>query len=249
MVDFTKLEKMTKVTNGGDIFIDGKILYKSFLDNPCFIEEKERNVLILKEKRFFPPYIVDIFYEDGEFVAYSQEYIEGAQSFKEAINSNRFSSDVKLKAIYDVFQKLKILHKSGFLIGDVHSENFIFNGNGGYIIDLDELRIPGKDDYAFMEYYSIKFSDKEPHLIKPSVRLDIMKATISALSLLYGFDFEEIAKDYDIERVKSYLGCFIEDKDFKNKVFHIFDKNSSEIIYFDDILRESLELRKVKEKK
>lgn len=249
MVDFTKFEKMKKETNGGDIFIDGNILYKSFLNNTCFIDEKERNVLILKEKRFFPPYIVDVFYEDGEFVAYSQEYIEGAQSFKEAISSDRFSNDVKLKAIYNIFRKLKILHKSGFLIGDVHSENFIFNEDGGYIIDLDELRIPGKDDYAFMEYYSIKFSERGPHLIKPSVRTDIMKATISALSLLYGVDLEEIAKEYDIERVKSYLGCLIGDKAFKNKVFQIFDKNSSEIIYFDDILRESLELKKIKEKK
>ena len=64
---------------------------------------------------------------------------------------------------------------------------------------------------------------------------DIVKATISALSLLIGFDLEDTARDESLESIKYYLDWFIKDDDIRNEIYQIFD-NPNEVIYLDDIL-------------
>lgn len=233
LIDTSKMRKINDGTNnGGNLFLDEGLLYKVYENNYC-TKDKEQNLLLLKSAQFFPPKIMELFYDDTQVVAYSQEFIPNAVTFKEGINEN-LSYLRKAQIISDVFCKLRILHENNIYIGDVHSRNLVYNDEGGFIVDLDEIRTKESDRMKFTEYYYIRKDSSSPMMIS-SKYTDNIKLTISALSLLYNFDFEKIAKDGSLDRVKSYLGIFISNREFRQEVFEVFD-NERKIIYFDQVL-------------
>lgn len=224
-------------TNGGSVFLENGILYKFFEDNRCFIEEKERNVLFFKENPMFSPKIGITFYNGTDFLGYSMEYIPGCKTFKDAIGDGEITHDIRVKAINGVYSKLKLLHKCDILVGDMHSRNVIFNNNDGYIVDLDEVRFKGEDDFKFEEFYQLKFSEDSPQIKVASAYTDNIKAMISCLSLLYGVDFEDLIHDkvLRIDELRDAIDVVISDGEFKGDVFRLLDSRD-EVIYFDEIL-------------
>ena len=112
--------------NSGVLYLKDGILYKLYKDN-YFIEEKERNVLFFKENYLFEPEIIDLIYDDNNFIGYSQKYLSNCKTFKDGINDKNLDYNFKVKIISDIFEKIKLLHQNNILIGDVHSKNFIYN--------------------------------------------------------------------------------------------------------------------------
>ena len=165
------------------------------------------------------------------------EFISGCRTFKDAIGDEKISHDTRVKAINGVYSKLKQLHKCDIFVGDMHSRNVIFNNDDGFIIDLDEVRFKGEDDFKFEELYQLKFDENSPQIKVASAYTDNIKAMVSCLSLLYGVDFEELVHDkvLRIDELRDTIDVVISDGDFKGEVFKIIDSHD-EVIYFDEIL-------------
>jgi len=215
-----------------DLYLINGELYKVFLDD-FFNCEKERNINYLINHKPIKPNALKILESDDTVIGYTQEFIPNAITFKQGIEDDNY--ELKYKAVLDVFKSIKEIHKCGFIIGDVHSRNFIYNENGGYLIDLDEMRLPRIDDLKFRDYYLVRRSNEGKLINIENRYTDIVKATISALSLLIGFDLEDTAKDESLESIKYYLDWLIKDNNIRNQIYRIFD-NPKELVYLDDIL-------------
>ncbi len=226
-----------KIINDGtnsstNLYLIDDQLYKFFYDN-SFIIEKERNIDYLIRHTPIVPKPLRFAYSQDEIIGYTQEFIPRAKTFKEGIEDQNY--DIKYKAVLDVFKSIKKIHECGFIIGDVHSRNFIYNESGGYLIDLDEMRIPKIDDWKFRDYYLVRRHNNSPEIRVESQYTDNVKATIASLSLLLGFDLEETARDESLDTLKIYIDWLINDDDTKAQIFELFD-NPKQPFYLDDIL-------------
>lgn len=220
-----------------DLYIDSSSrkfikIYKS----PVDLELVERNINFINQNNCFNPKILDIYYdEDGNFIGYSQEYINNAKTFLDGLSDRELSFEKKYKYICEIFDSLKKLHRLGAHIGDIHSRNLIYDDEHAYIVDFDDIRFSQEDNLPLSEYYYIQYSSNYNYE-ESSMFTDNIKATISALSLLYGFDFEEIVMMNSIGTLVSYLELFINDNNLLNDIKEIF-YNKDTIIYFDDVMR------------
>lgn len=194
----------------------------------------ERNINFLKGLPLLTPKIISSFYdENGNFIGYSQKLIKSPKTFNDGINDDEISFEQKYRFICDVFKHLRYLHSNGCFIGDIHLRNLLYDGKNGYIIDLDDIRFSKEDNLPLSEYYYITNGDE---VIDSSKFTDNMKATISALSLLYGFDFEEIVMMNSLNVFFNYLELFIGDRNLLNDIINIF-LNKEKVIYFDEVLK------------
>lgn len=239
MIDISKMEKLpcSETSNGGDLYLDNGILYKFYNAKRSFMDEKERNVNYLREHPLFRPHVIEMFYDNGEFIGYSQEYIDNSKNFREAITDKNLSYERKIELIRDVFSKLRMLHERGIVVGDMHSKNLLYNEDGGYLIDLDEIRFLGVDDFKFEDKYLIKPSSDKPHIKVASPYTDNVKTTIACLSMLVGFDLETLVDDkiLHLSVVKDWLNMNMSDIELRDKIFKLLD-SKDEVIYFDEIL-------------
>lgn len=225
----------------GNLYVENnKIIYKVFKDRYFFIGEKERNVDRLSKLKTDSPVPIDKIYINGLFYGYTEKFIKDSKTFTEGLNDNDLGLESKMQIIGDIYRQLKVLHENGFVIGDIHLDNFIYSGNKGYIIDLEDVRIPGIDDFKFREYYSIKRNEKGRPEIISSKRTDNIKTLISSLSLLVGFNLEETAKKYGTEKVYELVTPFIENEEFKYYVYQVLFENTEEPLYLDDFIKERI---------
>lgn len=194
----------------------------------------ERNINFLKGLPFLTPKIISSFYDENcNFIGYSQKLIKSAKTFNDGINDDEISFEQKYRFICDVFKHLRYLHSNGCFIGDIHLRNLLYDEKNGYIVDLDDIRFSKEDNLPLSEYYYITDGDE---VIVSSKFTDNMKATISALSLLYGFDFEEIVMMNSLNVFFNYLELFIGDRNLLNDIINIF-LNKEKVIYFDEVLK------------
>ncbi len=213
------------------------VLYKIYTNSDTFdLDIVERNIKFLKEHNLFRPRVIDILYdENGFFIGYSQEYIRDAKTFVDGISDENLTMERKFEIIYNVFRSIRKIHSYCGWIGDVHSRNLLYTDEGGFLIDLDDLRFDRDDNMPLSELYYV-YEDYDSSYLESSPRTDNIKATLSALSVLYGFEFEDIIYDKSLHEIMTYLSYFTDDdellEDFK-KIF--FDKDN--ILYFDDVLR------------
>ena len=232
------LDNMKKIdnglTNGGSVYLKDSIIYKFFSDKPYFLEEKLRNVLFLSQEKLFHPFIMNPIYDNGEFIGYTEEYIQNAFSWKEAIYYD-LPKEFQFKIICDVYEKLKILHCHNYYYGDIHMCNLLFNNNDGFLIDLDEIRLMGEDEFKFSEYYNVHLTNTSPYLKKSSLYLDNVKMMVSSLSLLLNYDFEVFLQNNSLEELKKILSYFLDYDGFLQSICYLIDAKE-ENIYFDDIL-------------
>lgn len=239
MIDVGKMRKLScsETSNGGDLYLYNGVLYKFYNTNRSFIEEKERNVNYLKEQSLFAPYVIEIFYENGEFIGYSLEYINNSRNFREAIDDNSLSYERKIELINGIFSKLRMLHERGIVVGDMHAQNLLYNDEDSYLIDLDEIRFIGVDDFKFEDKYLIKPCNGKPHINVASPYTDNVKTTIACLSMLVGFDMESLIVDkiLNISDVKDWLIRYMDDIQLRNRIFELLD-SKDEVIYFDEVL-------------
>ena len=170
------------------LFIQNGILYKVFSDN-SFISEKERNInFLIKNKVPNSPNIFGKLYDKSTFCGYEMEYIPNALSFRQAISED-IPMDKKIQAVKDIYEAMKFLHVHNIYIGDIHLDNMLITDNGGYLVDLEEVRFPG-DEFKFKQYYLVRPNSKEFKINVPSRYTDNVKLMICSLSLLLGKDLE-----------------------------------------------------------
>lgn len=228
----------TTHNNGGNVFVLGDALYKIFKEFYSYQSEIERNTdFQIKESIPNTPRIYDKIYINGSFSGYAMEYIKNSLTFREAIGKD-IDEVLKLKAISDVYETLKYLHKKNIYLGDVHSDNFLISSDGsGYIIDLDYMRFPG-DEYKFQQCYLIKPNNTAYKINVASFYTDNIKVMLSCLSLLIGVDLERFisknTSDINLEEIYNDVICPLNNKfldGYFNKVM-----NREEVEYFSDYL-------------
>lgn len=230
------MEKNSMVATNSTLEAKDESLYKFFTDYKCN-DERKRNIQFFRENPMFSPRINYTFNSGNILLGYSMEFIPGCITFKDAIGDESYTHEDKVKAINGVFSKLKMLHKCDILVGDMHAQNIMFNGQDGYIVDLDEVRFMEEDAHKFDSAYRLQFDDDSPIIDEESYYTDNVKATVCALSLLYGVDFEDIMHHgvMKISDLKSAIDVVISDGEFKGDVFRLLDSRD-EVIYFDEIL-------------
>lgn len=239
--DLKKLKhlKINGHNNGGNIYIyNDELLYKIFHDRYIFINERERNVDFLS-KHNIPNCATPInkIILNGDFYGYSEKYIPNASTFKKGINANNLSLKAKLEIIRDIYIPLKYLHSKGIYLGDIHLDNFIYNNTNGFLIDLDDVRFKG-DEYKFKEYYNLKKTSTSPAIIVENNNTDNIKATICALSFIYGINIEEYVKNNDIESLKKIINQLSLCKSTKNYIFDNLSNFDGDVLYFGEYLNE-----------
>lgn len=224
--------------NGGSVYVLNDCLYKIFKEFYSYQIEIERNTdFQIDESIPNVPKIYDKIYVDGKFSGYIMEYIKNSLTFRSAIGKD-IDTEIKFKAISDVYEALKYLHKKNIYLGDVHSDNFLISSDGlGYIIDLDYMRFPG-DEYKFEQCYLIKPNNNSYKINVASQYTDNIKVMISCLSLLIGVDLENFiskkTSDIDLEEIYNVVILPLNNKslnDYFNKLM-----NGEEVEYFSDYL-------------
>ena len=228
------MDKNSMVATNSTLEAKDESLYKFFTDYKCN-EERKRNIQFFRENPMFSPKINYTFNSGNILLGYSMEFIPGCITFKDAIGDESYSHEDKVKAINGIFSKLKMLHKCDILVGDMHAQNIMFNGQDGYIVDLDEVRFK-EDANKFESTYKLQSEDGTV-IDEESYYTDNVKATVCALSLLYGVDFEDIMHHgtMKISDLKAAIDVVISDGDFKGDVFKLLDSRD-EVFYFDDVL-------------
>lgn len=229
------IDRNSMVATNSSLDVADDSLYKFFTDYNCN-DERKRNIQFFRDNPMFSPKINFGFNSGSTLLGYSMEFIPGCITFKDAIVEEDISHDDKLKAINGIFSKLKLLHKCDIIVGDMHSQNIMFNSQDGYIVDLDEVRFLGDDPGKFDSAYHLVLDDGTV-IEEENFYTDNVKTTICALSLLYGVDFEDIMHHGKIRipDLKMAIDTVISDGDFKGEIFSLLD-NTDKVVYFDDIL-------------
>lgn len=237
-INIRRVEFADKLSVNVEFYVDydNKKFYKVYKDTTD-LDLVERNIRFLYEHQVGSPKILELLYDDGHFVGYVQEYIADSKTFFEGEDDKDITFEKKYKYIMDIFQELRRVHQYGAFVGDIHSKNLLYNDDGGYLIDLDDIRFSKEDNQPLTEYYYIHRTINDDY-DETSKNTDNIKATIAALSLLYGFDFEDVVIRNSLSTLMYYLELFIGDKDLLNDIGQIFyNRDDDSIIYFDDVLR------------
>lgn len=105
-------------------------------------KNKERKLLLLNQSDFLEddekPF--DLYYENGEFVAYSMK-IDLSKNFEYHYTS---SKKIKLELLNLLRDRKEILNKNGIYIGDFNAENFGIREDGTIKLkDIDNFSIQG----------------------------------------------------------------------------------------------------------
>lgn len=231
-----KIDKNSMVPTNSSLDVKDDSLYKFFTDYNCN-EERKRNIHFFRENPMFSPKINYTFNSGSTLLGYCMEFIPGCITFKDAVGDESFTHEDKIKAINGVFSKLKMLHKCDILVGDMHAQNIMFNGQDGYIVDLDEVRFMEKDTHKFDAAYRLQIDEDSAVMEEENFYTDNVKTTVCALSLLYGVDFEDIMHHgvLKISDLKAAIDIVIGDSDFKGDIFNLLDSHEN-VIYFDDVL-------------
>ncbi len=227
-----KIKTNEKHNNGGTLYLINNLLYKYYGEVNYFIEEKERNIDFLI-KKIIPntPRIIEKLEKNGQFCGYIMEHIRDSKTLREGMKEN-IPEDIKLSIIADIYQALKALHELGACLGDIHMDNFLFQGDRGFAIDLDEIRFPG-DEFKFRECYLVKEYKDSMISKKATKNTDNIKVAICCLSFLYQVDLEEIIMNNSLKEVKEKLRIILPLSQYKT-IEKVFDLNN--LYYLDDII-------------
>ncbi|MGM9877845.1 MAG: hypothetical protein ACI33S_04260 [Bacilli bacterium] len=237
-----KIKTNEKHNNGGTLYLINNLLYKYYGGINYFIEEKERNIdFLIKNPIPNTPQIIKKLVKDGQFCGYIMEYIPDSRTLREGMNED-IPEDIKISIIADIYQALRAIHVLGACLGDIHMDNFLFQGDKGFIIDLDEIRFAG-DEFKFRECYLIR-EFKDSVVSKMATRItDNIKVAICCLSFLYQIDLEDIIINGSLQDVKEKLKSIIPMSQYET-IEKAFDLNN--LFYLDEIIcNQDLNKRKI----
>lgn len=213
-----------------------KILKESDLDI-----ERERNInFLLNDERIpYTTYPTAKILINELYAGYEMDYLKGAKTFTECLDSDDITNYEKLIIIKNIFSALKTIHYRGAVLGDIHLDNFLVYQNNGYISDLDDLRFPG-DEFKFDKLYNLRDTPTSPSMIIETKGTDNVKSAINCLSLIYGFDLLTFVKIYSISDLQNILDKVLPYQ-LKNELLPTFGNLKTPTDYFDvfaeDILK------------
>ncbi len=182
---------------------------------------------------------------DDEIYGYEMAYINGSCNIDEFISAtNKDTADIR-KIISSIFEALKEIHKY-FIFIDVRNSNILVKDNSAIFIDWDFGIIKGTEDYA-RSYYRVLTRKYIGTVLE-----DLVKAFISALSLLYHCDIELFMTTHNLLDLQSLL----ESIDADNEIIHcvklftglyVYDERVKDFDFTNMFLNVNLPTKKEKE--
>lgn len=181
---------------------------------------------------------------DDEIYGYEMAYINGSCNIDEFISATNKDKDVR-KIISSIFEALKEIHKY-FIFIDVRNSNILVKDNSAIFIDWDFGIIKGTEDYA--RFYYLVLTRK----YIGTVLEDLVKAFISALSLLYHCDIELFMTTHNLLDLQSLLESINADKEIIHcvKLFtglYVYDERVKDFDFTNMFLNVNLPTKKEKE--
>lgn len=244
-IGYFKLCMLPKLTvlghnNGGTLYVyNEETLYKIFHDLHYNIEKRERNIDYLIDKNVRNGILpINKIFVNGKFWGYSEEYIKKAKTFRNEMFENELLFFEKIKIINDVFIALKDVHNLEIYLGDIHLDNMIYKNNQGYLIDYEDVRFDSND--KFKQYYLIRYNSLDMP-IKENKNTDNIKMTISALSFLFNYNFEIVAKNCGIEAVLEKINRLEINSNCKSDIYFNLSNYDGKLEYFNLCLNDFYE--------
>ena len=181
---------------------------------------------------------------DDEIYGYEMAYINGSCNIDEYISVSNKDKDVR-KIISSIFEVLKEIHKY-FIFIDVRNSNILVKDNSAIFIDFDFGIIKGTEDYARF-YYGVLTRKYIGTVLE-----DLVKAFISALSLLYHCDIELFMTTHNLLDLQSLLESINADKEIIHcvKLFtglYVYDERVKDFDFTNMFLNVNLPTKKEKE--
>ena len=181
---------------------------------------------------------------DDEIYGYEMAYINGSCNIDEYISVSNKDKDVR-KIISSIFEVLKEIHKY-FIFIDVRNSNILVKDNSAIFIDWDFGIIKGTEDYA-RSYYRVLTRKYIGTVLE-----DLVKAFISALSLLYHCDIELFMTTHNLLDLQSLLESINADKEIIHcvKLFtglYVYDERVKDFDFTNMFLNVNLPTKKEKE--
>lgn len=181
---------------------------------------------------------------DDEIFGYEMAYINGSCNIDEYISVSNKDKDVR-KIISSIFEALKEIHKY-FIFIDVRNSNILVKDNSAIFIDWDFGIIKGTEDYARF-YYRVLTRKYIGTVLE-----DLVKAFISALSLLYHCDIELFMTTHNLLDLQSLLESINADKEIIHcvKLFtglYVYDERVKDFDFTNMFLNVNLPTKKEKE--
>lgn len=237
-LEFKKSNNIHQNTNS-IMYIDENNIYKIVDSELFYPKEFERNIdYLINNEIPNTPKIYEKIYRYKKFYGYVMEHIKNSITFKEAIETN-IDEQIKTKAIIDIHNALKELHKRNIVLGDIHIENFIISQDDGYLVDLDYMRFPGEEN-KFINCYDIKPYNSNNKITKSSIYTDIVKTTIASLSLLLKMNLESLTNSNDKSlHLEDIYNTVIIATNNKLLINYFKDLMNGKELYFDDFLKEN----------
>lgn len=183
-----------KTTNYAILFKNGNDLFKIFRDyewqNLDMIEYLHGLYNFVSKNNILPK---DLIYYGDVIAGYQEEFING-YTFLEALKKPVLF-ERKEQAINHISLALQDINQY-IVVGDINLQNLLIpkdrNDKNGYIIDFDFAKEINDDSINLTAYY-VKINNNR---ITDNLNTDKVKIFISFLSLLYGYNFEEIVSSY-----------------------------------------------------
>lgn len=130
--------------------------------------------------------------KDGHIYGYQLPYIPDSQNIDELISSNKENIDV-MAIMTSIFEALRNIHKY-LILGDIRNTNILIKDDNALFIDWDFGKKLGSTK-SLLVCYCIVINH---HIIPDSKLSDILKTLLSALSVYYTYDFEELFANKDL---------------------------------------------------
>ena len=170
----------------------GNNLFKVFKG---YVDERLEDQIVYNQsinskinKRIILPKKV-LYNDKGWMIGYKMVYVAG-RNLEDEIQNPYLSYEDKIILINEFFQLLKEIHNY-LIVGDIRNTNLMIGSDGNaYMIDFDYAKKSDSSDLMFCRY-NILYRD----CYMEDKNEDIIKLYISALSILYNLDIEQIFID------------------------------------------------------
>lgn len=212
------------------LYIDNDLLYKIY-DEDIPLEEREKNIDRIINLNYIDYCLwpKEKIYINAKFSGIVSDYKKNYSNLTDVYKQFNFEQAINMGN--QLSNALKQIHKENLIIGDIHGDNIITNGENSYFCDLDGMKMDIENKNK-MSLYTIMYNDRSPEILDNQIT-DNIKLMVYILSTIYKYNFENILKIYGTEYMQKIVLNMLLDNDIKYillEMFNISDQN----IYFSD---------------
>lgn len=137
--------------------------------------------------------------KDDHIYGYQLPYIPDSKNIDELLQEEKRQLDI-IAIMKSIFESLKVINEH-LILGDDRNTNILIRNNEAFFIDWDFGKKVNSQKKLLVCYCIVI----NKHIIPDSKLSDIFKALLSALSIYYGIDIEDIFSNKDLIKLFEVL--------------------------------------------